>query len=227
MVEGVVEVYAKRIASKNITFTKQYESNGAAITSYPGEIRQLFTTLLMNAMEVVPEGGRLALRVSRSTDWIKRPPPKAFASPSPTAVAEFQPTIRSASSSRSSPLKERTGQGWAFRLLAVSRIGWVVRLECAAACFPRRTVVASQFFCQTENRNRDFPNRDRLSSWQTVRPVPASNRSRCAMSDEFAKSLHKLPDPTKYPQPKPKHQTRSVRLRHTYGLCESLFRMGE
>jgi hypothetical protein len=31
--------------------------------------------------------------------------------------------------------------------------------------------------------------------------VPASNRSRCAMSDEFAKSLYKLPDPTKYPQP--------------------------
>jgi len=78
MVESVVEVYAKRIASKNITVTKQYESNGAAITSYPGEIRQLFTTLLMNAMEAVPEGGRLALRVSRSTDWIKRPPTKGL-----------------------------------------------------------------------------------------------------------------------------------------------------
>jgi hypothetical protein len=27
------------------------------------------------------------------------------------------------------------------------------------------------------------------------------------MSDEFGKSLYKLPDPTRYPQPKPKRQT--------------------
>ena len=78
MVESVVKVYAKRIGAKNITVTKQYIANGAGIISYPGEIRQLFTTLLINAMEAVPDGGRLALRVSKSNDWTNRPPAKGL-----------------------------------------------------------------------------------------------------------------------------------------------------
>jgi len=78
MVESIVEIYAQRIAAKKITVTKQYESNGAAIVSYPGEIRQVFSTLLINAMEAVPDGGRIALRVSESTDWARRPPAKGL-----------------------------------------------------------------------------------------------------------------------------------------------------
>ncbi len=69
VVESILSLYAKRIAVKKIAVQKQYESNGAAIFSYPGEIRQVFSTLLMNAMEAVPEGGRFTLRVSRSSGW--------------------------------------------------------------------------------------------------------------------------------------------------------------
>ena len=78
MVESIMEVYAKRAAAKNITVTKQYQTNGAAIVSYPGEIRQVFSTLLINAMEAIPDRGRLALRVSESTNWSKRPPAKGL-----------------------------------------------------------------------------------------------------------------------------------------------------
>ena len=53
--------------------TKQFETDGASIISYPGEIRQIFSTLLINAMDAVPVGGRFALRISQSADWSKAP----------------------------------------------------------------------------------------------------------------------------------------------------------
>lgn len=68
VIESTLDLYAKKIATKKITIKKQYQSEGAAIHSYPGEIRQVFSTLLINAMEAVPVGGSLALRVSKCID---------------------------------------------------------------------------------------------------------------------------------------------------------------
>ena len=72
-IENVLDLYGKRITAKNITVTKQFETDGASIISYPGEIRQIFSTLLINAMDAVPVGGRFALRISQSADWRKTP----------------------------------------------------------------------------------------------------------------------------------------------------------
>ena len=72
-IESVLDLYGKRITAKNITVTKQFETDGASIISYPGEIRQIFSTLLINAMDAVPVGGRFALRISQSADWRKTP----------------------------------------------------------------------------------------------------------------------------------------------------------
>jgi len=72
-IESVLELYAKQMEKKKITVRKEYQSDGAAIHSYPGEIRQIFSTLLINAIEAVPVDGRLSLRISQSTDWRKNP----------------------------------------------------------------------------------------------------------------------------------------------------------
>ena len=56
-IDSVLDLYAKRITAKNITVTKQFETDGASILSYPGEIRQIFSTLLINAMDAVPSAG--------------------------------------------------------------------------------------------------------------------------------------------------------------------------
>jgi signal transduction histidine kinase len=72
-IESVLNLYAKRITAKNITVAKEYQADGASIHSYPGEVRQIFSTLLINAMEAVPINGRFALRVSKSADWSKVP----------------------------------------------------------------------------------------------------------------------------------------------------------
>ena len=72
-IESVLELYTKRITAKNIAVTKQYRADGASIHSYPGEIRQIFSTLLINAMDAVPIGGRFVVRISQSADWRKAP----------------------------------------------------------------------------------------------------------------------------------------------------------
>lgn len=68
VLESILELYAKQIESKQITVTKQYFLNGA-IHGFPAEIRQVFSTLLVNAMEAVPHGGRIMVRASSSVDW--------------------------------------------------------------------------------------------------------------------------------------------------------------
>jgi signal transduction histidine kinase len=68
VLESVLSLYARQIEAKHITVSKQYRVDGT-IQSYPGEIRQVFSTLLVNAMEATPKGGRFVLRASTSSDW--------------------------------------------------------------------------------------------------------------------------------------------------------------
>jgi two-component system, chemotaxis family, CheB/CheR fusion protein len=66
VLENVLSLYAKRLSEKELAVTRKYLSNGSTIKSYPGEIRQVFSTLLLNAMEAVPSGGTIAVRVRKS-----------------------------------------------------------------------------------------------------------------------------------------------------------------
>ena len=78
VIESILNIYAKRIAIKKISVTKEYKFEGAEIQSLAGEIRQLISTLLINALEAVPVDGRLVLRISKSTDWKKTPTVDGF-----------------------------------------------------------------------------------------------------------------------------------------------------
>jgi two-component system CheB/CheR fusion protein len=69
VLDGVLNLYAKRLSAKEIAVTKTYSSDGTTINSYPGEIRQVLSTLLLNAMEAVPAGGTIAVRVRKSFCW--------------------------------------------------------------------------------------------------------------------------------------------------------------
>ena len=68
VLESMLNLYNKQIEAKQITVTRDYRLAGA-IQSYPGEIRQVFSTLLVNAMEAIPRGGSISLRASNSSDW--------------------------------------------------------------------------------------------------------------------------------------------------------------
>ena len=68
VIESMLNLYCKRIEAKQITVSKQYRLAGT-IESHPGEIRQVFSTLLVNAVEAIPHGGSISLRATNSSDW--------------------------------------------------------------------------------------------------------------------------------------------------------------
>ena len=68
VVESVFTLYAGQMSKKRIDLKKEFRFEGT-LQSYPADIRQVLSTILMNAMEACSNGGRIALRTSRSNDW--------------------------------------------------------------------------------------------------------------------------------------------------------------
>jgi two-component system, chemotaxis family, CheB/CheR fusion protein len=68
ILEEVAQLYARKLQVNRVSVDKrcgeQLEING-----YPGELRQLFSNLILNAMDAMKGGGRLRLRVARSHEW--------------------------------------------------------------------------------------------------------------------------------------------------------------
>jgi two-component system CheB/CheR fusion protein len=66
-VEKVLSIFAKRIAKKNIAVKARFLSEGTVINSFAGEIRQVVTTLLLNAIDAVPGDGTIAIHVQKTS----------------------------------------------------------------------------------------------------------------------------------------------------------------
>ncbi len=69
ILEEVVQLYLRKLQSSRITVERQ-TGERLEIEGYPGELRQLFSNLLLNAMDAMKNGGRLRLRVTRSHEWL-------------------------------------------------------------------------------------------------------------------------------------------------------------
>jgi two-component system, chemotaxis family, CheB/CheR fusion protein len=72
VLEGVLKLYAKQIEAKQTQLTKRFQLD-KTFDCYPSAIRQVFSNLLVNAMEAIHSGGQITLRVKRSRDWKKDP----------------------------------------------------------------------------------------------------------------------------------------------------------
>jgi signal transduction histidine kinase len=68
VLKKVVELYARRMADQKISVECEFEET-PAIWAFPGEMRQVFSNLLLNAVQAVGRGGRIRLRVARAHDW--------------------------------------------------------------------------------------------------------------------------------------------------------------
>ncbi len=66
--DDLLLLYEKRLESRNIKLVRQFEK-GVEITALAGEIRQAFSNLITNAVDAMPHGGTLSLRVSKSHEW--------------------------------------------------------------------------------------------------------------------------------------------------------------
>jgi signal transduction histidine kinase len=66
--DQVVRLYAPKLHSRRIETEVRFD-NQARIEGFQGELRQLFSNLIINAMDAMPAGGTLSLRVSRTHEW--------------------------------------------------------------------------------------------------------------------------------------------------------------
>jgi PAS domain S-box-containing protein len=68
LLDSVFDLYGRRIRNSGAIIAKQYDPV-PPIDIYPGEMRQVFSNLLLNALDVVGEGGRVRVHVYSSRDW--------------------------------------------------------------------------------------------------------------------------------------------------------------
>lgn len=64
----VVEFYKQRFEGERITVQTRC-SSGVTIATYAAQLRQVFSNLLLNAAEAMPEGGKIQARVSGGHEW--------------------------------------------------------------------------------------------------------------------------------------------------------------
>jgi PAS domain S-box-containing protein len=63
IIDGVCRLFEAGLAQKRIQLERQYETDGQMI-GLPGELRQVFTNLIGNAVDALGDGGHLALTIS-------------------------------------------------------------------------------------------------------------------------------------------------------------------
>jgi len=69
LIDEVLQLYLRKLQQNHITIDKRTQEN-IEILGFPGELRQLFANLILNAMESMKDGGgRLRLRVARTHEW--------------------------------------------------------------------------------------------------------------------------------------------------------------
>ena len=62
VLDSVLELYSRQVMDKQLRVTRRY-SNDGEILNFPGELRQVFSNLVLNAIDALPTGGELTLSV--------------------------------------------------------------------------------------------------------------------------------------------------------------------
>ena len=68
LLDGVVTLYAPQFNQKRIRVQRNYQSP-LSVPGFPGELRQVFSNVLRNAMDAIPENGQISVRARPSLDW--------------------------------------------------------------------------------------------------------------------------------------------------------------
>lgn len=65
LLEDVLSIYSRRLENKQIAVLSEFDDN-ASVMAYSGEIRQVFSNLISNAVDAMANGGKLYLRVRQA-----------------------------------------------------------------------------------------------------------------------------------------------------------------
>ncbi len=73
LLDSVLTLQERALHLNRIAVRKKY-SNSSVVWGFPVELRQVFLNLVTNAIQAMPEGGQLGIRVREVTDWTRREP---------------------------------------------------------------------------------------------------------------------------------------------------------
>jgi PAS domain S-box-containing protein len=66
--DEILQLYSRKLEGRQIHVTRRYRST-APINGYSGELRQLISNLLVNAVDAMSNGGSLQVRVTSARNW--------------------------------------------------------------------------------------------------------------------------------------------------------------
>jgi PAS domain S-box-containing protein len=69
LLDSVMDMYSARISTLGITLERQYKPD-LDLYCFAGEVRQVISNLVSNAMDATAGGGRVIVRARRSRDWV-------------------------------------------------------------------------------------------------------------------------------------------------------------
>ncbi len=72
LLDDVLELQQRPMQTANITLERDYASNGT-VHGFPSELKQVFMNLVSNAIQAMPEGGRMRVRLCETAGWPGRP----------------------------------------------------------------------------------------------------------------------------------------------------------
>ncbi len=67
-IDEVLQLYLNKLSHKRIRVEKHYDGS-PQISGFAGELRQLFSNLILNAVDAMGTGGRLVIHVARAHAW--------------------------------------------------------------------------------------------------------------------------------------------------------------
>jgi signal transduction histidine kinase len=68
VLENVLTLYARRLSTSRIEIDRRYHTD-ATVRGFPGEIRQVFSNLVVNSIEALGDKGQIRIDIRASRDW--------------------------------------------------------------------------------------------------------------------------------------------------------------
>lgn len=68
LLDSTIALFSRKVQDKRVYIVRRYDDS-PGIFGYPGELRQVFSNLLINAVDAVPLGGTITVHVTRGLQW--------------------------------------------------------------------------------------------------------------------------------------------------------------